>query len=336
MSVSAGRDGEWVLYGSPISLFTRKLEAALGFYGIAFRNERRTEANRAELEARAGTHQIPVLSLPNGWVVADTTVIMLHLDALRPHRRLFPTGAGGVLVHVLEEILDEWVARTMVHYRWHYDENTRAVINELTGQTLSVDEARAHPLATWGLRACRATGTESASQQAACEREYLALLEALEAQLGETRYALGDRPSAVDAALLGGLRGHTLRDPLPDLSRFTRVTRWAATGSDWDGTGEPAPFPVSTSFARHLLGLGAAQYAPFALGNAAAHAAGEKAFTCETWGEPVSYLCRAYPETSRQMVIDRVRHTLDEQDRTEVQRWLGEGGLADCFDPTRR
>lgn len=324
--------GEWVLYGSPISLFTMKLDAALRFYGIRFRSERRTEANRATLEARAGTHQIPVLVMPHGWAVADSTPTMTYLDALRPARRLFPAGPLGVLVHVLEEVLDEWVARTMVHYRWHHDANTQAVIAELTGQDLSVAEAREHPLAVWGLRACRATGTESASQQQACEAEYLALIEALDTQLGETRYALGDRPTAVDAALLGGLRGHTLRDPLPDLSRFERVSRWVEDGLSWDGTGGLAPFPDSTPFARHLLALAATQYAPFALANAAARAAGEKAFVCESWGEPVSYLCRPYPETSRQMVLDRVRHTLDEGERAAAQDWLARAGLADCFE----
>ena len=51
-----------------------------------------------------------------------------------------------MLVHVVEEVLDEWVARVMVHYRWHYIENTVHVIEELTGKKLSMDEARTHPM----------------------------------------------------------------------------------------------------------------------------------------------------------------------------------------------
>ena len=65
--------------------------------------------------------------------------------------------------------------------------------------------------------------------------------DALEEQLATTRYALGDRPTAADTILLGGLRAHTNQDPIPDLSRFTRVLEWnAQPGADWKGDGELA------------------------------------------------------------------------------------------------
>ncbi len=171
---------EYVLYGGPISLFTRKLEAALRFYGAPFRNEMKTAENRAEIEARAQTHQVPVLQTPENWMIGDTTPLLTLLDSRFPARRMFPEGPIGVLVHVVEEILDEWVARVMVHYRWHYEENTQHVIGAILGRAVSAEEAREFPLARWGPRACRATGTERPSQQQACEREYLALLAALE------------------------------------------------------------------------------------------------------------------------------------------------------------
>ena len=37
-------DPEYVIYGAPISLFTRKLEAAFRFYGAPFRMEQKTAA----------------------------------------------------------------------------------------------------------------------------------------------------------------------------------------------------------------------------------------------------------------------------------------------------
>ena len=110
------------------------------------------------------------------------------------------------------ELLDEWLARVMVHYRWHYDENTRHVVSHILGRAVSVDEARESPLAQWGPRACRATGTQSPHQQQAAEREYGELLAALETQLAQTGYALGERPTAVDAILLRRpARSHELR-----------------------------------------------------------------------------------------------------------------------------
>ena len=323
----------YVLYGAPFSLFTRKLEAALRFYGAPFRLERKQPRNADEIERRAGTHQVPVLQTPENWMLADTTPILDLLDARYPRRRLFPEGALGVLVHVVEEILDEWFARVMVHFRWHYEANTRHVIGEIVGHEIGAEEARRHPLAQWGPRACRATGTDSPHQQKMAEQEYFALLDALERQLGETRYALGDRPTALDAILLGGLRAHTNADPVPDLARYTRVCEWDAKRADaWDGAGELAPFPESTPFAAHVLEVGRACYAPFVLGNAAALAEGRKAFVVETHGEETSYLARPYPEQSRRMIQRRIADRLEPAERRRVVDWLGRSGLA-CFAP---
>lgn len=325
-------EAEYVVYGAPISLFTRKLEAALRFYRAPFRMAPKDAENGPELESRSGTHQVPVLHTPENWMIADTTPILALLDARFPARRLFPEGALGVLVHVVEEVLDEWIARVMVHYRWHYPENTRDVVQAITGREMTLDEARAFPLARWGPRACRATGTESETQQRAAEREYAALLDALEAQLGETRYALGDRPTAVDAILLGGLRAHINRDPIPDASGWARVIAWDERDADaWKGDGELAPFPRSTPFADHVLSLARDRYAPVALANARALAERSKAFEVETYGEPVSYLTRPYPERSRRMIHERIRHQLDDRERARVLAWLEQRGLAACF-----
>ena len=318
----------YVIYGPSISLFTRKLEAALQFYGVPFRREMPDQ----DVQARAGTHQVPVLETPENWAIADTTPILAMMDARYPARRLFPTGAAGVVAHVVEEVLDEWFARVMVHYRWHYEENTTHVVSEILGKPVSKEEARAFPLAQWGPRACRATGTESEGQQRAAEREYLAMLGALERQLGETPYALGTRPTAADTILLGGLRAHTNNDPIPDLSAFPRVLDWDARGADgWDGRGAIPPPSEATEFAHHVLEVARGPYADFVLGNRAALANGRKAFEIETYGETVSYLTRPYPEQSRRMVVRRIRDQLDADERATTLDWLDRCGLTACF-----
>ena len=321
---------EYVIYGGSISLFTRKLEAAMRFYEAPYRIEPKTE----EAGSRSQTHQVPVLRTPENWMIADTTPLIELLDGRFPRRRLFPPGPLGVLVHVVEEVLDEWFARTMVHFRWHYEQNTQTVVSEILGREVSLGEAREFPLAKWGPRACRATGTESLHQQEAVEREYFELLDALESQLGATRYALGDRPTAVDTILLGGLRAHTNNDPIPDLSGVPKVVAWDERDADrWDGGGTLLPFPKSTPLAEHVLKVAREQYLPFVLGNAQALTAGEKAFTIETYGEKVSYLARPYPEHSRRLIHARIRNQLDDADRVAVADWLEGHGLARCFMP---
>ena len=325
---------EYTIFGSEISAFTRKLEAAFECYGVDFVLKRKSPEIREALEARSGTHQIPVLRTPENWVVADTSPIMMLMDARYPQRRLYPAGVNGVVVHILEEMLDEWMTRTMVHFRWHYDENTVFVISKLTGESLDIEQARQHQLAQWGLRSCRATGTESVVQQAYAEKEYFGIIEALETQLNETPYALGPRPTAVDTILMGTYRGHTNLDPTPDMSRFTRVASWNEhNGADITGK-EIEVFENPSPFVEHLLTITREQYVPFALANKQARESGDKAFVIETYGEEVSYLAREYPERSRRMVVDRIANQLNATEREQITTWLNEQGLAACFAPS--
>ena len=323
----------YVLYGSRQSLFTRKLEAARIFYGARFEfRSKRGRDDVAEIEARAGTHQAPVLVTPENWVLADTTPIIDLMDQRFPVRRLFPSGPQGVLVHVVEEFLDEWIARTMVHYRWHYpasaDFASRAIAEG--------DEKAAEFIRGWGPRACRATGTETLFHQQAAEAEYERLLVAADAQLQKTRYLLGDRPTAVDCMMLGGFRAHTLHDPDPkaQVERFPRLVAWNDSADAWDGGGDLAPFPESTPFARHVLAEMADHYAPVLAGNVEALQSGAKAFSVDTYGEPASYLTRPYPVRSAAMIRDRITRRLGEAEKVEVEAWLRDIRLEAAFSPT--
>lgn len=320
----------YVLYGSKLSLFTMKLDAALLFYGLAYEFRGKGRDAKA-IEQRAGTHQIPVLITPENWPLADSTPIIDLLDQRFPERRLFPEGPLGVLTHIVEDYLDEWIARTMVHYRWHYPESAAFASTIMGGG----DPEAAATVRAWGPRACRATGTETEFHQRACEAEYVRIIEAAEKQLGETRFLLGDRPTAADCAILGGLRAHTLHDPDPRkvIERYPRVVKWSETATAWDGQGDLAPFPDSTPFARFILAESARHYAPVLIANVAALRDGAKAFAADTYGETASYLCRPYPVQARAMVQARIRDRLSAQERGEVLAWLKGADLSDAYAP---
>ncbi len=320
----------YIVYGGELSYFTRKLEAAMIFYGAEFTNQAKTPDLAAEIEQRSGTHQVPVLLTPENWMVADTTPLLMMLDGRFPDRRMFPAGTLGVLTHIVEEYFDEWIARTMVHYRWHYPESAEfASLRMARGNAEAAARVRA-----WGPRACRATGTDSKHQQQQAEAEYVRILEALEQQLGETPYALGSRPTAVDCILLGGLRAHTNMDPDPKriTSGYPRVVAWCEGDADtWDGGGELAPFEEPTAFVQFVLEEMVNTFQPYVLANKEAQEAGTKAFHVETYGEDVSYLSRPYPELSRQMVVDRIARTSPVDERSAVTLWLEETGLSASF-----
>ena len=318
----------YVIYGGELSYFSRKLEAALQFYGAPFEFHNKGQNNPAEIESRSGTHQVPVLQTPENWMIGDTTPLMHMLDERFPDRRLFPTGPLGVLVQVLEEYFDEWIARTMVHYRWHYEQSAVYASEIMSGG----NAAAAARVRDWGPRACRATGTDSQVQRQACEDEYVRILEMMERQLGETPYMLGSRPTSVDCILLGGLRAHTYNDPDPKAvtAGYPKVLAWSdADSGAWDGGGELVPFPGSTPFAAFVLDEMVQTYQPYVLANKAAQAAGAKAFHAPIYGEDVSYLSRPYPELSRQMIVERIAR-LDVSEQRDVRSWLGDAGLH-CF-----
>lgn len=319
-------EGSYVVYGAELSYFTRKLTAALEFYAVPYEQRSKLADVRDEVEARSGTHQVPVLHTPENWMLADTTPLLELLDARYPDRRLFPAGPLGVLVHLVEEYFDEWIARTMVHYRWHYPRSAEFAALRMAGG----DAEAAARIAAWGPRACRATGTDSKVQQQAAEAEYRRLLEAAERQLTDTRFLLGDRPTAADCIVLGGLRGHVNMDPDPKeiLAAYPRVTAWAERAAqDWDGGGELAAFPASTPFARCVLAELREHYLPVLTANVDALAAGAKAFSAECYGEPVSFLTRPYPVRSWRMVQRRLAR-LEEAERRAVLDWAEAQGLA--------
>lgn len=330
-TIEAPDHGTYGVYGWEQSYFTQKLLAALMFYGAPFEFVRKSKYNARELRLRSGTHQIPVLHTSENWMIADTTPILMMLDNRFPGRQLFPAGALGVLVHILEEYFDEWIARTTVHWRWSYPENHEL----LSMDAADGDAEEAQRIAAWGERVCRATGVASEVQKREAEAEYKRILAAAERQLGDTDYLMGDRPTAVDCIFLAGLRAHFNHDPAPRKAihdAYPRTIAWCEQRADtWDGTGNLVAFPASTPFAQFILKEMVATYRPFALGNRSALIEHQKAFVIDMYGEDVSYLGRPYIEQSRQMIVSRIRNDISTEDHERVRAWLTEIGLDEVF-----
>ena len=320
----------YVVYGGELSYFTRKLEAACIFYGLDFEMRSKNQSDPALIEARSGTHQVPVLQTPENWMIGDTTPILHMLDGRFPERHLFPEGAMGVVVQIIEEYFDEWVARTMVHYRWHYEESAVFASQKMA----EGNDEIATRMRDWGPRACRATGTDSDVQRKAAEDEYVRILEAIESQLTKTPYLLGNRPTAVDCIVLGGLRGHTNMDPDPKkvTANYPRVLMFSAgIADDWSGKGVLNEVFELTDFAKFALTEMSSTYQPYVMSNSEAQAAKAKAFHANIYGEDVSYLSRPYPERSRQMIIAAINDRLTKDEQVDIFALLNDFDLT-CFD----
>lgn len=322
------------VYGSMRSYFTRKLTAALHFYGVEWQFHQKTQEIAEEIRLRSGTHQVPVLHLPEGWMIADTTPILHLLDGRYPKAPLIGRGARGILIQMVEDYFDEWIARTTVHWRWNYPEN-----HDLLASELSLgDPDLARTLLAWGGKVCRATGVSSDRQKQAAEGELRRLLDAATRQLSETRFLMGDRPTAVDCNVLGLLRAHFFYDPAPKdalYNAYPALVRWVETDADaWSGRDDDdalLEFPETTAFGSFVLQEMGQTYAPFIRGNKAAREAGDKAFIIPIYGEEVSYLARPYIETARQMIAKRISEELSDTEKPGFEKWLDSLGLGGLY-----
>ena len=120
--------GEYLLIGNQLSFFSRKLEAQLRFQQIPWRWLFKTQERGPELEARAGTHFIPLLQTPDRWIISDTIAIgpMLN-DRFSEHPVIPTTPAQRSACFILEDALNHWMGRAAVHSRWCYPENVEWV-----------------------------------------------------------------------------------------------------------------------------------------------------------------------------------------------------------------
>lgn len=327
------------VYGTKRSYFTMKLESAMIFYGVPWEHITKGPEVTELVEKRSATHQIPVLQTPENWIVNDTTPIISMLDARYPLRRMVPTGPLGVLVHLVEEFMDEWLSRTMVHYRWNYETSAKEVVKAMLGEVMpdapeEISIQMQEMLYTFGRKACRANGLDSDHQKQKTEEEYQGILAAAQDQLSKTPFLLGSRPCVVDAVFLGGLKAHMYVDPAPRqmLGSYPGIIDWLENrANSWDGSGDLLPFPESSDFAQTILKLMRSTYLNYLNANTTAVKNGEKAFVTEIYGEEVSYKTLAYREESRQMMIKRITHQLTAAERQTVEIWLADCGLDSAF-----
>ena len=152
-------------------------------------------------------------------------------------RLFYPKGITGALVAIFEEYVDEWIARTALHFRWNNEEGTkhgkemigRDLLDSKERKSLSLEQLKEKGIAigefvqTWGKRACMAVGVATPLQQRKCEEELERILTNFEKHLQQgSRFLLGYRPSAFDAVLFGGFEAHFFFDPAPKKRFFNK------------------------------------------------------------------------------------------------------------------
>ena len=222
--------GEYRLVGTELSLFTRKLEAQLRFQRVPWRWHFKTRDRTAKLEARAGTHFIPLLETPDNWLIHDTIAIGPMLCQRYPEYSLLPeTPLQRASTFILEDFFNHWLGRSCLHSRWCYPDNVEWVGLRMAANML-LDRSIEEPLSlqeqeqfsglgqvlyqSFGKNACDYNGVQ-VEQAKAVKADFKLMLDALDQHFKQNDFLLGPRPCLADCALAGASKAHYITDPEP-------------------------------------------------------------------------------------------------------------------------
>ncbi|MDE0951825.1 MAG: glutathione binding-like protein [Halioglobus sp.] len=222
--------GEYTLIGHESSFFSRKLEAQLRFQRLPWRWQFKKQESAAQIEARAGTHFIPVLQTPDNWMIHDTISIGPMLSARHAEYAVIPESPlQRASAFILEDFFNHWLGRSCVHSRWCYPDNVawagqrfasnllfgRSITEPLSEQELQqASEFGTMMYENFGKNVCDYIGVP-AEQAEAVQGDFKLMLEALDKHLENNDFLLGPRPCPADFALAGAAKAHYILDPEP-------------------------------------------------------------------------------------------------------------------------
>jgi glutathione S-transferase len=211
-------DRPYRVYGLNQSFFTRKITGYLDYKGIPWLFRRSLNAS-PRFMADGWPGGMPVVEQPDGTFIWDSTSVILHLDTRFPARGVLPDDpVQRFLCFLLDDVIDEWLYRTAVGSRWHYEENHRVGGWELAREgsveiPASGDAAyamvRAHVSST-----CPPFGVTADNVGTWMDEVLRPWLRVLGAHFAVRPYLFGDRPSLADFAAFGGNAAHYVNDPL--------------------------------------------------------------------------------------------------------------------------
>jgi glutathione S-transferase len=214
MTDAIAKTGEYRLLGRPESGYTVKVRSALRYKGVAHSWLDRF-ANNKLYQQHAKVQLIPLLFLPDGTSMQDSTPILELLEERYPEPSLHPVDpALRFLSELIEEYGDEWGNKLMFHYRWGYpaDQKRRSrtltegtiggltvpLLGKLLGPLLA-------PLLVRRMVPRMAFAGANDNNKPILEESFANLVDMLQLHLQDRGYLFGERPAFGDFGLWGQL-----------------------------------------------------------------------------------------------------------------------------------
>jgi glutathione S-transferase len=332
---------EYRIVGRPESGYSMKVLAAMRYKGVPHRWLDRFSHNRL-YQAHAGVQLIPLVFLPGGEAMQDSTPILELLEQRHPEPSIHPPDpALRFLSELLEEYGDEWGNKLMFHYRWGYpaDQQRRSrslaegiVSGRTAGWVGKLAGPLLAPVLVRRMVPRMAFAGANDNNKPLLVESFAGLVDMLDNHLRSRSYLLGERPCFGDFGLWGQLHQASTDPSCAAILevRGPAVLAWIERMLNPVKLGEfesletlaPTLLPV---FAREV----GPRYLAWAVANAAAWEAGEKETRLTMDGR--TYFQKTFKYPAQGLAILKRKFEAAKDDET-LRSFLAAGDCLDYLD----
>lgn len=220
MDISELASGRYIFWGAYWSLYSGKVRPYLLKKGIDHVEINPSHPHFSEkILGTMGNLTVPVLEMPSGEFIADSTEIIEYLEGQYPDNPMIPLDKSmAALAWLIHNYGSEGLHQPAMHYRWNTTEENRQFIVQEFERAFETREKRQDSARTMGaefaenMKAYLPVLGVTAETVGAVEQATHALYHSLNAHLLEFPYLLGGRPSIADFGLMAPIYAHLGRD----------------------------------------------------------------------------------------------------------------------------
>lgn len=225
-----------IMWSAPLSAYSGKMRAYLTKAGIDFEERYPVDPRYpAEIMPQIGYYVVPVLEMPDGTLMQDTSDAFLQLEKLPGVTSLIPpTPVQRALSSLINFFGTDAFLKPGMHYRWSVIDQQRHWLEtsflDFVPGTMNREESRslADKIMTFYNAYCPELGI-SAETIPAIEESWLDCMDIMDRHFSVHPYLLGGRPSIGDCGLMTFFYPHLARDPVPATlmkNRAPHLYRW--------------------------------------------------------------------------------------------------------------
>jgi glutathione S-transferase len=220
MKIDELAHGKYILWGANWSLYSAKVRPYLRKKNIDYVEVNPSHPHFSEkILATMGNLSVPVLEMPSGEFIADSTEIIEHLEGQYPDTPMIPTDKTmAALAWLIHNYGSEGLHKPAMHFRWNTTEENRQFITDEFERSFEVRSKREVSQKTLGsefaqnMKAYLPVLGITTETVDVIELSTRKLYGCLNAHFLNFPYVLGGRPSIADFGLMAPIYAHLGRD----------------------------------------------------------------------------------------------------------------------------